>query len=145
MSVRFDYWGRVRELFTKPGTSLTNSDLVEISKLSNLRSLNLVGTGVSDAGLVHLEQLRNLTHLNLGGQPITNNGIQYLAKLKNLKEIDLTATRVTPTGIQNLTLSISGLKKVRINVRPREGVAIRKIQAAKPGLEIVGVRVGTGH
>jgi Leucine-rich repeat (LRR) protein len=74
------------------GTEETPGDLHQLSKLTNLRKLNLYKTDVADADLLQLAPLTNLREL-------------YLAE---------SDTQVTPEGEQSLIDAISGLQIMRL-------------------------------
>jgi hypothetical protein len=76
----------------RQGTEDTPGDLEQLSKLTNLRKLNLYGTNPTDADLLLLAPLTNLKQL-------------YLAE---------TDTQVTPEGEQALIDMIAGLEITRL-------------------------------
>jgi len=84
------------------GTKVTDDDLRPLSKLAELRTLNLHRTGISDAGVEHLQGLRRLTTLTIGDTRITNSGLKALTALPQLELIGLHGTRVNDGGVIHL-------------------------------------------
>jgi hypothetical protein len=82
----------LREATLRRGTEDTPGDLQRLSKLTNLRKLNLYKTDVADADLLQLAPLANLQEL-------------YLAE---------SDTQVTAEGEQSLVDAISGLRIIRL-------------------------------
>ena len=61
-------------------TTISDSDLVHIGKLRNVRWLSLNRTRITDDGLVHLHGLPKLIEVSLIGTAVTDNGIADLKK-----------------------------------------------------------------
>ena len=84
-------------------TTLSNDDLVNIGKLTNLTNLVLVDNQIADVS--SLEGLTNLTTLILYVNPITD--ISPLARLTNLTNLGLAGNQITDitplAGLTNLT------------------------------------------
>lgn len=59
-------------------TAFDDSDCPNLSPLTALRSLNLIGCCIGDLGLVHLKTLTELQHLSLGGPWYHDNGVPRL-------------------------------------------------------------------
>jgi len=74
-----------------------------LSRLKELRELDLSHTPVSNPELVHLSKLRNLEYLRLEDTPITSAGLNYLSNLRNLKGLDLRKTEVDNDGLAYLS------------------------------------------
>jgi len=75
-------------------SSITDSALVVISNLTNLRSLQIDHTAITDSGLSKLKTLHELRHLNLVGTKVTLKGIVELKDLKKLESLYLYQTKV---------------------------------------------------
>lgn len=73
-----------------------------LSKLSNLRRLNLANTTVNDQVLFQISTLQNLQHLNLVGTKITAKGLLQLRKLKALQSLFLYHTNVRGEDFKTL-------------------------------------------
>ena len=83
---------------------LTNADLENLRKLTNLKSLKLYNYKITDAGLDHLASLTNLERLTLLSLPsqITDKGLKHLADLTNLKTLTISGKGITDDGLQHL-------------------------------------------
>ena len=93
------------------GNHLTDADMKELKKFPQLKKLNLHGTKITDAGLKELANLPNLEHLGLRDTEITGEKLSDLKGLKHLTSIDLGRTKVTDNGIKSLS-QITGLTHV---------------------------------
>jgi uncharacterized membrane protein len=83
-------------IFLRINNPAFNDDaLLSISKLSNLRRLNLAGTGITDKALQQLKSLENLQQLNLVGTKVSAQGILQLQNLKALKSMFLYQTGIS--------------------------------------------------
>lgn len=76
-----------------------------------LVSINLAGTPVSDTQILHLTGLRSLESLNLASTEIGDLGIEALVKLPALKRLDISQTLVTRKGILQV-LALRNLEAV---------------------------------
>ena len=110
------------------GTPLSDSDLVQVSrlgglvklrlfrspfvtddgmphfeKLERLQTLFLCDTKVSDRGLPVVARLKGLTHLSLVKTAVTDSGLDALEGLVSLQFLDLGRTRVTDLGVKTLS------------------------------------------
>ena len=65
-------------------TKLTNTTLIEIKKMSNLKKLYLEGTAVDDAGLKHLARLKHLFVLDLSRTRVTGRNFGEMVVLPKL-------------------------------------------------------------
>jgi hypothetical protein len=90
-------------------TQITDNRLVNLKKLSHLRSLYLKNTQVTDRGLEHLTALIELEHLSLDGTEVTDAGLLSLAGCTSLKTMSLENTHVTNTGVATLKRAMPGL------------------------------------
>ncbi|HLQ43716.1 MAG TPA: hypothetical protein VK137_03225, partial [Planctomycetaceae bacterium] len=96
---------------------LTNDDLREIGRLSNLEALMLVETLATDAGLEHLSGLAQLKFLrlegSLSGQEFSDQGLKSLTSLSSLAELILYGTGFTDDGASVLA-SLRSLKTLHL-------------------------------
>lgn len=69
--------------------------LTSLSKLSNVRKLNLANTNLTDKELPKLSSLQHLQNLNLTGTKVSAQGILQLQKLKELKTMYLYQTNIS--------------------------------------------------
>lgn len=99
-------------------TKVTDAGLKQLNKLENLENLNLNGTDITDAGLAHLKKLTNLKSLALSGTKVTSVGLANLEDLNNLTELYLFDTDVTDDGLKHLesltNLTILNLARTKI-------------------------------
>ncbi|MEX2232811.1 MAG: c-type cytochrome domain-containing protein [Cyclobacteriaceae bacterium] len=93
-------------------TRISDQQLAEISKLTNLRVLYLNNTGITDSGLSQLEQLSNLRLLSLVGTGITDESIPTFLKLKTLTNLFLYQSSVTDSGIKRI---MEGLEEIKVD------------------------------
>jgi hypothetical protein len=104
-----DLLGQVPTLKSLTLTDFDFSDasqqLMFLTKLSQLESLDLRKTNVDDAALTHLSQLSNLRILKLEyNQKLTDKALEHIAGLTQLSELDLAFVPVTDQSIESLTL-----------------------------------------
>jgi internalin A len=136
----------------------TDSDLVHVSQLKDVRDLHLDGTAarivriqfpagrsdVTDNGLASLRELAHVRHVRLASPNVTNAGMEHLSQLKNLEILMLTSTQIDDRGLEQLGhlenlrwLTISGgrnddamfWRRLRPVVDATGAQALRKLQA----------------
>jgi len=103
-----DLLGQVPGLKSLTLTDFEFSDasqqLMFLTKLSQLESLDLRKTNVDDAALEHLSQLNSLRILKLEyNQQLTDKALEHVAGLTQLSELDLAFVPVTDHSIESLT------------------------------------------
>jgi hypothetical protein len=81
---------------------VTDSHLIQIGAITELRSLDLWACGISDEGLRSLSNLKQLEQLQLNQTLISDRGLAYLEPLNNLRQLGLIGTSVTPARINRL-------------------------------------------
>ncbi len=91
-----------------PSRIYGDKEVVHIAKLTNLKELDLSFWKLSDSGMVYLTKLKQLERLRLFEVPITDKGLAHLSKLGKIKELDLTKTKVTDVSVPILL----GMKKL---------------------------------
>jgi len=79
-----------------PTPKFTETEVLKVT------SLNLNGDRIIDTDLKELSKLSNLKKLYLIGNPITDAGLKALAGLQNLDELHLAKTEVTSEGVTEL-------------------------------------------
>jgi Leucine-rich repeat (LRR) protein len=106
---------------------MTDAMIENISGVSSVTSLNLSGSkAVTDASLHYLTRLPNLRYLDLSGTAITNRGLVVLRDLPKLKTISLAMTRVTDEGVCHLA-SCDALEYVNLSWTHTGDNAIRAL------------------
>jgi hypothetical protein len=73
----------------------TDSDLVHLEGLRQLKYLYAGGGRITDAGLEHIKNLTDLRMLVLWGNPISGGGLAHIRGLAKLRHLDLSNTAVT--------------------------------------------------
>lgn len=82
---------------------IDDSQLAQLSPLSQLRVLDLSGNAITDLGLECLRYLRNLEALDLSGNSeITDAGLQHLSYLKSLKQLRVVGADVSEDEVHSL-------------------------------------------
>jgi len=81
-----------------------DNDLSFISKLSELKSLDLSHTGITDGFLVNLKHLHKLTDFDCSFDRISDSGLQALSNIPSLESLNLRQNpSITDEGIKHLT------------------------------------------
>jgi hypothetical protein len=62
------------------GAEITNDDLANLKKISNLKSVDLRGTPITDEGLVHVETITTLEFISLQRTAVTAEAADALRK-----------------------------------------------------------------
>ena len=88
---------------------LGDDGLQKISKLSEIRNLDIGDCFITDSGIKYLAQLSDLKILRLDGTQVDDNGLKYLACLQRLTKLYLCRTKVSDGGIRHL-LNLRTLK-----------------------------------
>ena len=116
-------------------TSITDEGVHALPCFRHLQVLSLTNTRVSDAGLSSLLDCSVLRFLDLEETGITDAGLEVLLGLRNLRWLDLSGTQVTDVGVRKLALcpNLQTLVLDGCNVSPE---AIADLIAARPQLEI---------
>jgi hypothetical protein len=91
---------KLRELYLPEAA--TDSTVLVLKGLPDLRELSLAGTAVSDDALRNLAVLKNLESLSLDRTGITDAGLALLAPLGNLEFVSLKRTLATEEGVDKL-------------------------------------------
>jgi mono/diheme cytochrome c family protein/uncharacterized membrane protein len=99
-------------------TSITDSALSSVGKLTNLKKLDLTNTAVSDRGLSKLRSMTQLHYLNLVGTNITATGLLQLKELPDLKNVYLyqTGIRASDWGLLQKAFPAAVLDSGRYHV-----------------------------
>ena len=84
---------------------ITGKGLKWLSRLSQLRRLDLYGNGIDDSALVHLIPMKQLQELDLSLLPITDTGLATLKSLDQLRHLKL----LYSTGFSGPTITDKAL------------------------------------
>jgi internalin A len=103
--------------YSLAAVQVTGVGLTAISGLRQLKTLILCSDSVTNADLVPLSRMRQLQQLSLRGCfKITNVGIAPIGALRNLKELDLVRTQLNEDGFDYLK-DLSSLEKLVLSER----------------------------
>lgn len=95
-------------IFLKINNNSINEDAVtSISKLKNLRKLNLTNTNLTDNGVQQLKSLQNLQQLNIVGTKVSSKGLLQLKNLSDLKTIYIYQTNISKSDSATLKTAFS--------------------------------------
>jgi Leucine Rich repeat len=94
------------EILNLPGNcSVTDADLLYLTRLTSLRHLELNDPRITDAGLSALKDMTRLKFLRLSGTQVTGAGLSSLRAMHGLQSLHLARTRVDDlSAIGHLTL-----------------------------------------
>jgi hypothetical protein len=84
---------------TRATPNVSDAGLGPLRKLTDLRSLNLLGTTIRGAGLDHLAGMTELTRLDLGYTRVDDAGLTHLPTFPKLQFLNLSGTKVTDASI----------------------------------------------
>ena len=82
-------------------TNITDQSPEGVARLA-LEELGLAGMQISDEGLRHLAGLQKLTMLNLTRTGVSDEGLGALAKMVALRELHLSEAKITDDGLKAL-------------------------------------------
>ena len=108
-------------------TSITDNDLINISKIKNLNRIALDKTSISDIGVGYLSNVNNLdslhasftritgngfknfkdvklTLLNLNNTLINDDGLKFISMLNSLEELSIGGTKISDIGLKQLSV-----------------------------------------
>jgi YHS domain-containing protein len=91
-------------------TGITDGVGPHLSKLTQLRRLNLSGTKVGDGVAAALKALSRLEYLNVYGTQIGDDGLAALTELPSLKQLYLWQSKVTKAGLQAQQAGLGGVQ-----------------------------------
>ena len=112
---------------------MTDEAMERISHLEHLTTLRLGGSkALTDAGVRHLSRMPQLRHLDLSGTQVTDRGVEALRDLPNLETISLSWTAITDAGTPHLT-HCERLRRVDLG-GTRTGDGTIRALAGKSGL-----------
>lgn len=84
------------------GSTIDDERLGLITKMPEVKRIDLTWTNVGDTGIKHLCQLTKLEELRLKGTDVTDACIPYLIKLRYLTRLDVGETAITKRGAETL-------------------------------------------
>lgn len=90
-------------------TEIRDEQLRHLKGMSRLRELSLEETNVGDAGLVHLKGLTGLQRLFLNRTNVGDAGLAKLEGLTELQTVGLRDTKVTKAGVDKLQKALPKL------------------------------------
>jgi len=125
----------LRVLNLRSAHNIGDAGLVHVASLTNLEFLVLRHTKITDAGLEHLKVLTNLVSLRLNSTRISDKGLKALVGLSNLTGLDLSQTKVTDAGLVYLE-QIPTLLFVDLAGTKVTPTGVKRLKAALPGMLI---------
>lgn len=118
------------------GTTVKNSHLESIARLSDLRVLNLsLAKQVSDKGIAFLTPLHNLRELDLSFTGLSDVGASQLDSLTNLSFLDISLTSVSDASVPSLS-KLSHLKVLRVRDSSITRAGRQQLEQALPGCRV---------
>src|SRR5262249_27591432 len=84
-------------------TAITDAEIGELSRLTNLRQIYLGWTAVTDLGLAQLNRLQKLERLSLRETRVGDAGLSHLRGLRTLRDVVLDRTRISDAGLTHLS------------------------------------------
>lgn len=121
------------------GSSIADSDLIELAKSPKLTKLNLYQTGVGDAGVENLRPLAGrLESLNLDATRLTDAGVQPLAAFEKLTFLHLGRTAITDAAVETLA-TLKNLKKLHVTRTQITESGAKRLADALPACEVIAV------
>lgn len=84
-------------------TNVSDTGLVDVGRLSDLRYANFTGTRIADATIGALGRCRGLRYLYADRTAVTDAGVAALAGCVMLEDLSLAKTGVTDHGVAHLT------------------------------------------
>jgi Leucine Rich repeats (2 copies) len=99
--------------------------------------VQMANPDVTDATLEYLSKMENLRELDLNDTQVTDAGLAVIAKLPSLKSLRLARTKITDAGFRQHLLPLEGLTELDLTRTPVKGPTAREWKAAKPGRKIL--------
>lgn len=130
-------------------SSTTDQDLQRVvTRLPDLKELDLSNTEITDAGLACLSKLANLEKLELRATQVTTRGLAHVKNYIHLRSLDLANTRVGQEGARQIAelphLEELDLRLARISdaalAHVRECPRLRRLRLAGTGITDEGLR-----
>ena len=112
----------------------TDTDLIQIGRLTRLERLSISSSSITDAGLRHLRRLGALRQLFLHSTPISDGGSAHVNCLSRLQLLTLVDTKVTDAGLRHLR-GLLCLQELDVPIEISES-AIQGLQCDLPSVKI---------
>ena len=115
------------------GIRITGLGLAKLTKLKNLRVLDLGGAQLTPGGLKALKQFPKLERLSIWNCPmLDDSAAEVLAALPELKILDISYTAIGDAGLQRLA-NLPNLKKLYVTETQVTPGAAQTFRLEKPG------------
>lgn len=101
------------EVLLIPGARFQTVWWNPLADVASLKQLVLSDATISDDNLVGITKLNELKALSLANTPITDRGVVHLLGLKTLKSINLTRTKISKRGFSELQKALPECEIIR--------------------------------
>ncbi len=105
---------------------VTDEWLERLSGVATLRRVDLANCAIKGDGLRHISKLTDLREVNLTLTPITDDALRHLAGLTELRMLGLASTQCTGTGFTHLK-ELKKLESVNFHFTPLNDDGLRAI------------------
>jgi hypothetical protein len=106
---------------------MTDAVLADVCRVENITELHLSGSkALTDDGVRHLSRLRQLKYLDLSGTAVTDRGLSVLQNLLALESVSFAMTAITDEGAHHLT-HCPGLQRVNLSWTRTGDAALRAL------------------
>jgi len=106
---------------------MTDAVLADVCRVENITELDLSGSkALTDDGIRHLSRLRQLKYLDLSGTAVTDCGLSVLQNLPALESVSFAMTAITDEGAHHLT-HCPGLQRVNLSWTQTGDAALRAL------------------
>jgi len=103
----------LRELDLR-GTVLTEAGMRELGRLTQLEGIILDEENTTDAGLSEIAKISGLRILSFDDVRVTDDGLAHLASLPHLEELSISQCQITDNGLVHLA-KLKTLRRLSIN------------------------------
>lgn len=105
---------------------VTDDWLARLSDVATLRRVDLANCAIQGQGLRHLSKLTDLREVNLTLTPVTDDALRHLGGLTELRVLGLASTQCTGTGFTHLK-ALKKLESVNFHFTPLNDDGLRAI------------------
>jgi Leucine-rich repeat (LRR) protein len=123
--------GKISEIVIQDGSNITDADVESISKLAELKKLQILNCRVlNDEMVTKLGTLKQLTSLALTNTVINDASVDFIVKtFPKLTELDLSSNTNVTTGAMTALAGLTGLKSLTLVQNRFNELSTRKLKA----------------